>query len=130
MKAEVMRLREQNYEGVLEICNRYLDDPTGVQTFILPFFYLLKGISYFHLGEYQKSLESLNEVEIPEVVHHPFDLSELYTKDAYKALCYAKLDDWTKAEMCAQTAWENIQPLPHTIYQDFIKETYDQIVGK
>ncbi|WAA12585.1 helix-turn-helix domain-containing protein [Fervidibacillus halotolerans] len=130
MKAEVMRLRDQNYKGVLEICNRYLEQSTDVETFTFPFFYLLKGISYWHFGEYEKSLASLNKVVIPEVLHHPFDLSWLYTKDAYIALCYAKLNDWTKAKKYAQRAWENIQSMPHTIYQDFIKETYDQIVGK
>lgn len=130
MKAEVMRLRHQNYKSVLEICNRYLNESNNVEKFTLPFFYLLKGISHWHLDEYEKSLAALSEVEIPKVVHHPFDLSWLYTRDAYKALCYAKLNDWTKARMYAQTALENIRSMPHTIYQDFIKETYDQIVGK
>ena len=66
-------------------------------------------------------------MKIPEYLNHPFDLAVLYEADAYMALSYVALGNPKKALERAQLAYDNILPMPHSPYKDFINETYEKI---
>ncbi|QTD43447.1 XRE family transcriptional regulator [Sporosarcina sp. Te-1] len=83
-----------------------------------------KGKALYGLGKYEEALVCLEKVSIPNSVHHPFDLSILYEKDAYAALCHAALGNKTEAKRLALLAVENISSMPGTPYKDIIMETY------
>lgn len=61
------------------------------------FLYLEKGISLFGLEDFEHALVFLEKVTIADYIHHPFDLSSLYQKDAYQALCHVKLGNPVEA---------------------------------
>lgn len=126
MKAGMLLTWEKKYPEVLAICDRYTADHSLDETF-KSFFYLLKGISHYGLGQFEEALRWLEKVTVPKFIHHPFDLSMLYTKDAYRALCHFELGERDRAKRFAQTAWERIRSFPKTVYQDFIKKTYEMI---
>lgn len=89
-----------------------------------------KGKALYGLGRYEEALACLNKVSIPDYAHHPFDLSILYEKDAYAALCHVALGNETDAKRLISIAVENISSMPHTRYKDFIMETYESICQK
>ncbi|MEK5036854.1 helix-turn-helix domain-containing protein [Sporosarcina sp. FSL K6-3457] len=91
------------------------------------FLYLEKGISLFGLEDFEHALVFLEKVTIADYIHHPFDLSSLYQKDAYQALCHVKLGNPVEALRLIDIAIKNISAMPHTPYKDFIMETYDLI---
>ncbi len=64
---------------------------------------------------------------MPNTLHHPFDLAILYEADAYIALSYQALGNQEKALEHAKIAYDNISPMPHSPYKDFINETYEKI---
>ena len=107
-----------------------LDPPQKTEEFpsiYEPFNNLEKGKAFYGLGQYENALSFLGKVTIADYVHHPFDLSIFYAGDAYAALCHLELGDMDKAIKHAEIAVQNISPLPHTPYKDFINETYESI---
>ncbi|TQR21477.1 helix-turn-helix domain-containing protein [Psychrobacillus vulpis] len=92
-----------------------------------PFFKLEKGKILYGLGQFEEAIEKFEEVVIPEILHHPIDLSIFYEKDAYVALCYFELNQQEKAIEAAAKAVENINPMPHTPYKGFIQDTYEKV---
>ena len=50
-------------------------------------------------------------------------MSIFYVMDSYKGLCHLALRKPNEALKSAKLAVENIAPLPHTPYKDFIYET-------
>ncbi|WOV83599.1 hypothetical protein PGH26_12005 [Sporosarcina jeotgali] len=69
----------------------------------------------------------LKKVVISENVHHPFDLSIYYEKDAYAALCAEQLGDLASARELAEIADSNMAQLPETPYTHFVRETAKRI---
>lgn len=94
------------------------------------FFYPEMGKSLYGMGQYEEALKWLQEYRITEYVHHPYDLSMLYTADSYKALCYLKLGQHEDALKFAKIAAENVSTMPHTPYKDFINDTLEAIKEK
>lgn len=86
-----------------------------------------KGKAFYGLERYEEALACFEKVKIPDYAHHPFDLSILYEKDAYVALCHKALENETEAKHSIKIAVENISLMPHTPYKDFIMETYELI---
>ena len=84
------------------------------------------GVEVSELLE-EVSTQELRKVTIADYVHHPFDLSIFYAGDAYAALCHLELGNFEKAIKHAEIAVQNISPLPHTPYKDFINETYESL---
>ncbi|WP_203248137.1 helix-turn-helix domain-containing protein [Sporosarcina beigongshangi] len=85
------------------------------------------GVSLFGLQDFEHALVFLEKVTIADYIHHPFDLSSLYQKDAYQALCHLELSNPTEAMRLIDVAVNNISVMPHTPYKDFIMKTYDLI---
>ncbi|KAA0948856.1 helix-turn-helix transcriptional regulator [Sporosarcina sp. ANT_H38] len=86
-----------------------------------------QGISLFGLHDFEQALVFLEKVTIADYTHHPFDLSRLYEKDAYQALCHAELGNSVEATRLIDIAVENISIMPHTPYKDFIMATHKLI---
>lgn len=86
-----------------------------------------QGISLFGLHDFEQALVFLEKVTIADYTHHPFDLSRLYEKDAYQALCHAELGNSVEATRLIDIAVENISTMPHTPYKDFIMATHELI---
>ena len=91
------------------------------------FFHLEKGKALFGLNKFELRLSNLEKMKIPEYFNHPFDLAILYEADAYIALSYLALGNQEEALEHAKIAYDNISPMPHSPYKDFINETYEKI---
>ncbi|MFJ7935007.1 helix-turn-helix domain-containing protein [Sporosarcina sp. NPDC096371] len=89
-----------------------------------PFLNLEQGKSLFGLSEFEPALDFLKRVTISDYIHHPFDLSIFYEKEAYEALCHQELGNHTEARRLIQIAVDNISRMPHSPYKDFIMKTY------
>lgn len=89
-----------------------------------PFFQLEKGKTLFGLHRFEEAIAMLENVVILDILHHPFDLSKLYVKEAYMALCYLELDQKQKAHEYAKIANDNISGMPDSPYKSFIQKTY------
>lgn len=125
---KIMSLIEQkhDYQGALEIIDFYLTDPKTDEDYR---FWIRheKGKALYGLGRYHEALTCLEKAEIPAYAHHPFDLSLLYMKDSYKALCHMELGNQKQALAAARVAVEHYKPMPHTPYKDFANETYKKV---
>ena len=93
----------------------------------ITFLHLEKGKALFGLNKFEAALVEFEKMKIPEYFNHPFDLAVLYEADAYMALSYVALGNQEKALEHAKIAFDNISPMPHSPYKDFINETYEKI---
>lgn len=93
----------------------------------VPFFHLERGKTLYGLQQYEQAIEKLKEVVIPDILHHPIDLSIFYEKDAYIALCYLELGQKDQAMKAAQIALDHINKMPYTPYKKFIEKTYEKV---
>lgn len=112
------------FEKANEIIDRNLAKHEEMTTFL---FTLEKGKALYGMGEFKEALIWLKKHKIWEFLHHPYDLSMHYEKDAYLALVYEKLGDHASAVKHAAIAKENIEPMPDLPYKTFILGVYNQI---
>nr|WP_309100036.1 helix-turn-helix domain-containing protein [Fredinandcohnia onubensis] len=120
---------KQDYKTALEIVNNYLSDPEFNHQFD-EWFYLEKGKALRGLGHYEEAIEYFDQVEIPEYHRHPFDLSQFYLKETYKALCCVELGKLDEAISAAKKAVELFDHLPDSPYKEYSLKTYEQIKEK
>lgn len=118
---------KQDYKSALEIINLHLGDPDFTLQ-LKQWVYLEKGKALYGLGEYMEAIYYLNKAEIPPHYYHPFDLSQFYLKDTYKALCHVELGNYSEALSCAKAAAVNFEAMPASPYKDFSNNTYHNIV--
>lgn len=127
IKIHYLNSYNRSYEEALELINlhhaTYGIDETGTSYSFME----EKGKALYGLGRYKEALACFEKVHIPDYAHHPFDLSILYEKDAYAALCHMALANETEAKQSIKIAVENISRMPDTLYKDFIMETYESI---
>ncbi len=87
--------------------------------------YLLeKGKALYGLGQFKEALAILTKYEVPNYMHHPYDLSLASEVYSYRALCFAQLGDKDKALQEAKIGYDLIIQLPDTPYKKFIIQTY------
>lgn len=110
------------YEKAAEYVEKNLDIAVEEQIN----FFLEKGKLLYRLGHYQEALTWLGRHKTLEFLHHPYDLSMNYEKDAYIALTYAKLEKATLARKHAEIAKNHITPMPDSPYKTFIMDVYKQ----
>jgi len=91
--------RRANYERILKLSEEY-----GVPS---EKFRLLLGSSLYHIGDYEKSIEILNEIK---------DESLIGEKLYYLALSYLALDKLENAELCLREAEEHGKMDSQTLY--------------
>lgn len=90
-------------------------------------FILEKGKALYGMGNIDEALVWLKKIVSTEFLHHPYDLSMNYEKDAYMALIYEKQGNHGVALKHAQIAKDNIDPMPDLPYKKFILDVYNQI---
>lgn len=90
-------------------------------------FFLEKGKALYGQGRLEEALDWLKRHKIWEFLHHPYDLSMNYEKDAYMALIYEQQGQHELAVKHARIAKEHILPMPELPYKAFILDTYQQI---
>ena len=81
------------------------------------------------MEKYVEALDCFKQHHMNRFMHHPYDLSMHYEKEAYMALIYEQLGDHEQAKAYAQKAKQLIEPMPDLPYKQFIMETYRKIVG-
>lgn len=91
-------------------------------------FYLEKGKALFGMGHLDEALEWLKRHTVSEFLHHPYDLSMNYEKDAYMALIYEQQGKHNLALKHAIIAKDLIEPMPDLPYKAFILDVYKKIV--
>ncbi|WP_413302669.1 helix-turn-helix transcriptional regulator [Bacillus sp. 1P10SD] len=125
---KVMSLMEkQDYYASLEIIDHYLSNPKTTD-FYEVWFLLEKGKALYSLRRFLEAIPFLEKMTIPSWVHHPFDLSLLYVKDCYKALCLFELGHDDEALHAAKHAVNHFELLPQTPFKDFAHETYNRMI--
>lgn len=120
---------KNDYKSALENINQHFEDPEFTSP-LKQWLFLEKGKALHGLGEYEAAIYYFNQTEIPPYHHHPFDLSQFYLKDTYKALCYLELGHQDKAFSAAKTSVENFESQPESPYKDFSISTYRTIAEK
>lgn len=91
-------------------------------------FFLEKGKALYGQGRPEEALSWLERHKIWEFLHHPYDLSMNYEKDAYMALIYEQQGQHVLAVKHAEIAKDNIWPMPELPYKKFILDVHQQIV--
>ncbi len=90
-------------------------------------FTLEKGKALYGLGQFEEALSWLKKHKLWEFLHHPYDLSVHYEKDAYMALIYLELGDNELAIRHATIAKNLIEPLPDFPHKAFVLDVYKKI---
>jgi len=126
----IMTLIEEkhDYNMALTKIEHFFEDPKKVESFG-PWFLLEKGKTLYFLERYDEALLHLESIEIPDFIHHPFDLSIFYILDSYKALCFLAKGDSISAVSSAKIALDNFAALPSTPFKTFSIQTYDKILN-
>lgn len=93
------------------------------------FFTLEKGKALYGLGQFEEALDWLNKHTLWEALHHPYDLSMHYEKDAYLALIYMEIGNAELAVKHATIAKDLIEPMPDLPYKTFILTVYEQVTA-
>lgn len=93
-------------------------------------FFLEKGKSLYGQGHLDEALVWLKRHKIWEYLHHPYDLSMNYEKDAYMALIYERQGQHELAVRHAEIAKENILPMLELPYKKFILDVHQQITNQ
>lgn len=91
-------------------------------------FYLEKGKALYGLGKFDESLVWLKRHRTAEFLHHPYDLSMNYEKDAYMALIYEQQGEHQLAVQHATLAKDLIESMLDLPYKKFIMNVYKKIV--
>ena len=95
------------------------------------FYCFEKGKTLYHLGQFDEALVTFEKLkEIPNSIHHPYDLSMLAEKYSYKSLCYEQKGQLSKALEEAKKAVDIVDPLIDTPYKQFINKTYASLCKK
>lgn len=128
---EIMRIHQlnsfrQDYKGALKRLYAMPEIPSG-EDFFYSFTLLERGKALYGVGQFEEALTLLEKVVISEELHHPFDLSIYYEKDAYAALCAAELGDVQRANELATLAEYNMKQMPESSYSQFVEETVKSI---
>jgi transcriptional regulator with XRE-family HTH domain len=93
-------------------------------------FYLEKGKALLGLGQVEEAIHYFDQIVTPTFHHHPFDLSQFYLKDTFKAKCYIELGNFQKALAAAKIAKENFEELPHSPYKEHSLRIYQELANK
>lgn len=92
-------------------------------------FTLEKGKALYGLGQFEEALVWLQKHELWEFLHHPYDLSLHYEKDAYMALIYLELGDKVLAIKHATIAKDLIKSMPDFPYKTFILAVHKKVMA-
>lgn len=91
------------------------------------YYYLEKGKALLGKGYVKEALKAFEQFQMPRTISYPLELCILYTADAHRAKCLLQLGRVEEALIYAKRATSNIDSLPQTPYQDFIKNTLELV---
>lgn len=117
---------KKDYKQALELSNRLLDDKKYEE--LGDWLYLEKGKALQALGKYEEAISTFSKITIPTFHHHPFDLSQFYLKDTWKAECLRELGNLNEALDSAEFAKNNFDALPDSPYKQYSVEVYESLV--
>ncbi|WP_449539676.1 helix-turn-helix domain-containing protein [Ferdinandcohnia sp. Marseille-Q9671] len=120
---ESLNTVKRDYKQALEIIDKSLTE-INVNPQLKYWLYLEKGKALHGLTLYEEAIEFFDQVQIPTFHHHPFDLSQFYLAETYKALCYYELGNTTEAISAAKKAVELFDHLPDSPFKEFSFQTY------
>lgn len=120
------QIENHEYTDALKAINKYLSEPK-MEDIFYNWYLLEKGKALYCMGHFLEAIAIFDKVELPDYAHHPFDLSNFYEMDTYKALCYLELGNMDKVLHFAEMAVKNFKAMPHTPYKDFAEETFEKI---
>ncbi|MDW0110874.1 helix-turn-helix domain-containing protein [Sporosarcina aquimarina] len=100
-----------------------IEELPSEEEFFLNFVLLERGKALYGMRHYEEAWKLLGQVVISDDLHHPFDLSIYYEKDAYAALCAAELGDLNNAMKLINIAEANMSLMPQSPYTKFVKGT-------
>lgn len=115
-----------DYQAANALIDKNLEKHPADNVFL---FTLEKGKALYGLGQFKEALTWLKKHKLWEFLHHPYDLSLHYEKDAYMALVYLELGDKELAIKHATIAKELIEPMPDLPHKKFILKVYEQVVA-
>ncbi|QUG43201.1 helix-turn-helix transcriptional regulator [Psychrobacillus sp. INOP01] len=118
---------KKRYEEADALYHKFSIDQLNVKLFT-PYFLLERGKTLYGLGRLEEAFVQLDKVTIPEITHHPIDLSIFYEKDAYIALCYLEQNQIEKAIRAVKVAMTNVKEMPDTPYKIFIQNVYEKVM--
>lgn len=125
VKIHYLTSYEKQYGEALELIKKHHDEFGFDESHTSYSFMEEKGKALYGLGRYEEALTCFDQVKIPDYANHPFDLSILYEKDAYAALCHMALGNKQEAKRFIEIAVENITTMPRSPYKDFIMDIYN-----
>lgn len=124
LEAHYLNSFAHEYEKAIPIIDLNLEKYKDEDNFQ---FYLEKGKALYGLKKMDEALYWLQKHQIYEYLHHPYDLSMNYEKDAYLASIYEQQGQHDLAVKHATIAKENIEPMLDLPYKRFILDVYGQI---
>lgn len=125
LEAHYLNSFTHEYEKALNVIEKNLEKYKEDE---ISQFYIEKGKAFYGMDQLDEALYWLKRHKLWEYMHHPYDLSVNYEKDAYMALIYDKQGNHDLAVKHAKIAKENIDPMPDLPYKKFIMDVYKQIV--
>ncbi|WP_010283176.1 helix-turn-helix domain-containing protein [Bacillus timonensis] len=124
---ESLNTVKHDYQKALSKVDQFLADPDFNQQQLREWFYLEKGKALQGLKRYEEANGYYEKVVIPSYHHHPFDLSQFYLKETYRAQCLVELGKIDKALLAAKKAVELFDHLPDSPFKRFCFDTYQKI---
>ncbi|MCA1318510.1 helix-turn-helix domain-containing protein [Bacillus tianshenii] len=118
---------KKEYSKALDKAESFLSDPERMKDYDT-WFNLEKAKSLYYLGRYDEALQTIEKVGSINN-HHPIDLTNHYIKDTFKALILAELGRHEEAITAAETAVENLAPMPDSQLKRFSLEALVKIRG-
>lgn len=128
VKIHYLTSYEKKFGEALELLKEHHDEYGFDESNTSYSFIEEKGKALYGLGRYEEALACFDQVKIPDYANHPFDLSILYEKDAFAALCHVALGNQQEAKRLIQIAMENISAMPRTPYKEFVTDIYNNIM--
>jgi transcriptional regulator with XRE-family HTH domain len=124
-RIQKMTMFEKRYEqALLEVDALLKEDMYEIVRNIVN---LERGKALYGLNRYTEAAEVLATVVIDSVLHHPFDLSVLYVKEAYLGLCELEFGHRAEAKRLIETAHENMEQMPDTPFKQFVIDARKKI---
>lgn len=119
---------KKEYEKALKEIDKCLSAPEMME-FYYSWFNLEKAKALYHLERFDDALETITNVAMLDTHHHPIDLSNFYIKDSYEALILLELGRRKEAISAAQTAVDNLLPLPDSRLKNFGFKVLEKVSG-
>ncbi|MGM0836373.1 MAG: helix-turn-helix domain-containing protein [Bacillota bacterium] len=118
---------KKEYSKALVKIDTFLFDPKRI-VYYDTWFNLEKGKALYYLGRYDEALQAIEKVGSIDN-HHPIDLTNHYIKDTFKALILTELHRHEEAIASAETAVQNLAPMPDSQLKQFSLETLRKVRG-